>query len=178
MGTLAEAVKCAPQTSEEEEDERVKCVGGDKSSLTSPLWISCFLFIVAPKCCPMKITGFQPLTQAEQKHILRRMPYCFSASSHLITWPVWPATHSHWTVCTSQWIIVQRCDQVAALTLSLIDPLIAITAHMLSLWPNILWMHWRWSGWRRQVDNISIKNGELWWSSQWTLTHLLFLKCS
>lgn len=36
MGTLAEAVKCAPQTSEEEEDERVKCVGGDKSSLTSP----------------------------------------------------------------------------------------------------------------------------------------------
>ncbi len=43
---MAQPVKCASEVSEEEEDERVKCAGGDKSSLALPLWISCFLFIV------------------------------------------------------------------------------------------------------------------------------------
>lgn len=41
----------------EEEDEGVKCVGGDKWPLTSSLWISCFLFIVALECCPTEITS-------------------------------------------------------------------------------------------------------------------------
>lgn len=38
--------------------------------------ISCFLFIVAPNCRPRKIKRLWPLTAAEQKRILRRMPYC------------------------------------------------------------------------------------------------------
>lgn len=43
---LGSACKVPLETSEEEEDERVKCASGDKTSLTSPSWISCFLFIV------------------------------------------------------------------------------------------------------------------------------------
>lgn len=61
---------------------------GCKSSLPLPSKISCFLFIVAVKCCSMKITGLWPLTWAELGRILRRMPYCFSALSDLIMWPV------------------------------------------------------------------------------------------
>lgn len=57
--------------------------------------ISCFLFIVAPKCCRMKITILWPVTPTEQKHILLRMPYCFSAASELITRPVWAAFCQH-----------------------------------------------------------------------------------
>lgn len=88
--TLAWPVKCVSEPSEEEEDERVKCVGGDKSSLSCcPCGsaASCLL------CCATKITRLWPLTPAEQKHILQRMPYCFNASSHLITWPLWPSIY-------------------------------------------------------------------------------------
>lgn len=56
LGSASACKVCVSETSEEEEDERVKCVGGDKSSLTLSFWISCFLFIVALKCCTMKIT--------------------------------------------------------------------------------------------------------------------------
>lgn len=65
-------------------DEQVKCISvvGGRSLLLSR--ISRFLFIVAQQCCSTKITGFPPLTLAEQRHILQRKPYCFSALPDLI----------------------------------------------------------------------------------------------
>lgn len=39
-------MRCVLDTSEEEEDDKVKCAGGDNLSLKSAFWISCFLFTV------------------------------------------------------------------------------------------------------------------------------------
>lgn len=76
------------ETSEGQEDARVKCVGGDKTSLTLPLWISCFLFIVALDCHPMEIANFDLWFQRNRSTSCKGY-HIVLAPHHVTLWRHW-----------------------------------------------------------------------------------------
>lgn len=93
---LAEPVKCVRNSGGRGNPE---VHPGDKSSLPTTFWISCFLFMAAHWCCPVTIRRLSPLTPQEQKHIL-----CWRLHSLLLSSTVTCSCTCIWKLCASHWM--------------------------------------------------------------------------